>query len=253
MRDARRAGSRRGCARRALGYREVRVAACGGAGYPGNRELKDMTGGAESRLPGEPEVEPPAWAAVDKFLASEGVGLRCRDLFVDPGRQRLSALCYVEHQERVLMLRRHKEPFAGHWTAPGGKLLPGEDPREAVRREVWEEAGLVLERPELRLACSETGEGAAYNWVVFVFRARPKVAEVAPELLAGPRAADEGQLDWLPKAELAAYPIPDVDRRLLPYILAPADAPPYLVRIHYGPDHRVAAMHVQPLPRGAVD
>ncbi|HEY8417084.1 MAG TPA: NUDIX domain-containing protein [Limnochordales bacterium] len=210
-----------------------------------------MTDGAGSRLPGERDDERPAWAAVDRFLAAEGVGMRCRDLFMDPDRQRLSALCYVEHQGRVLMLRRHKEPFAGHWTAPGGKLLPGEDPREAVLREVREEAGLILERPELRLACSETGEGAAYNWVVFVFRARPVVAGAPPELLAGPRTTDEGQLDWLPREELASYAIPDVDRQLLPYILAPAGDPPYYVRIHYGPDHRVAAMRVQPLARGA--
>lgn len=208
-----------------------------------------MPDGAEQRLPGIDGRKPGAWAAVDRFLAEEGLALRCRDLFVDPERQRLSALCYVEHEGRVLMLRRYKEPFAGHWTAPGGKLLPGEDPREAVLREVREEAALDLDRPELRLACSETGEGAAYNWVLFVFRARPVVAGVPAELLAGPRKTAEGLLDWLPVERLADCRIPDVDRRLLRYILAPPDEPPYFVRIRYGPDHGVADMQVEPLAR----
>lgn len=197
----------------------------------------------------EPREEPAAWAAVDRFLAGEGLAVRCRDLFVDPDRQRLSALCYVEHGGRVLMLRRHKEPFAGYWTAPGGKLVPGEDPRQAVLREVCEEAGLVLEPPELRLACSETGVGEAYNWVVFVFRARPAVDRAAPELLAGPRPTREGLLDWLPVEQLPGAQIPDVDRRLLPFILAAPGEPPYLVRIHYGADNDVGRMHVEPLAR----
>jgi len=196
------------------------------------------------------QAESPEWAAVDRFLADEGLAVRCRDLFEDPVRQRLSALCYVEHEGRLLMLRRHKEPFAGHWTAPGGKLLSGEDPRQAALREVKEEAGLVLEeRPELRLVTSETGVGAAYNWVLFVFRARPVVDGVPPELLSGPRPTAEGLLDWLPGDRLTEFAIPDVDRRLLRYILAPPGDPPYLIRIRYGADNEVADMQVKPLAR----
>ncbi|MFO7310857.1 MAG: NUDIX domain-containing protein [Bacillota bacterium] len=200
-------------------------------------------------LPGDAQAEPPAWAAVDRFLAEEGLAVRCRDLFEDPERQRLSALCYVEHEGRVLMLRRHKEPFAGFWTAPGGKLLPGEDPRQAVMREVREEAGLVLQRPELRLVTSETGVGPAYNWVLCVFRASPVVDGVPAELLSGPRPTDEGLLDWLPIDRLAEFAIPDVDRRLLRYILAPPGDPPYLVRIRYGADNEVEDMQVRTLVR----
>lgn len=199
--------------------------------------------------PGAAHQGRPEWAAVDRFLAVEGLALRCSQLFEDPDRQRLSALCYVVHGGRVLMLRRHKEPFAGYWTAPGGKLLPGEDPREAVQREVREEAGLALERPELRLACSEVGVGLAYNWVLFVFRARPVVDGVPPELLAGPRSTGEGLLDWLPVDRLASCHIPDVDRRLLPYILAPPGDPPYHVKIRYDAHHGVADMQVRPLAR----
>ncbi|MBO8142109.1 MAG: NUDIX domain-containing protein [Firmicutes bacterium] len=186
------------------------------------------------------------WPAVDRFLAREGLSLKARDLFVDPKRQRLSALCYVERDGRVLMIRRRKEPFAGYWTAPGGKLLPGEDPREAVRREVREETGIELAQPELRLACSESGD-EHYNWVLFVFRARPREDGPAPGPFDGARDTAEGIVDWLPADRLPVVRIPDVDRQLLPYIFAPPGTPPYLVRIRYGPDHGVERMDIERL------
>ena len=43
---------------------------------------------------------------------------------------------------KVLVIRRGKEPFKGHWSLPGGRVEAGETLREAVRREVREETGL---------------------------------------------------------------------------------------------------------------
>jgi 8-oxo-dGTP diphosphatase len=46
---------------------------------------------------------------------------------------------------RILMARRGKEPLKGWWTLPGGALETGELLDRAVRREVLEETGLVVE------------------------------------------------------------------------------------------------------------
>jgi len=46
---------------------------------------------------------------------------------------------------RILMARRGKEPLKGWWTLPGGALETGELLDSAVRREVLEETGLVVE------------------------------------------------------------------------------------------------------------
>lgn len=188
------------------------------------------------------------WSVIDEFLADEALAERVRDLAADPSRQRLSALCYVEYDGRVLMLRRRKEPFAGHWTAPGGKLLPGENPREAVLREVHEETQLLLHNPELRLITSETGP-EHYNWLLFFFRAGPDVDSVPPSLMSGARETREGLLDWLPVDGLAEQAIPSVERDLLPYIVAESGSPPYFARIRFAPDKSIAEMAVRPLTR----
>src|SRR5690606_24261579 len=91
---------------------------------------------------------------LQRYLAEEGVPLDVDALWTDP-RQRPSSLCYIQSDGAILLLKRRREPFAGYWTAPGGKIRPGEDPREAVVREIKEETALHLARPELRFIASE--------------------------------------------------------------------------------------------------
>lgn len=46
--------------------------------------------------------------------------------------------------EEVLLIRRGREPFLGHWSIPGGKLHFGETLADAVTREVREETGVEI-------------------------------------------------------------------------------------------------------------
>jgi ADP-ribose pyrophosphatase YjhB (NUDIX family) len=46
---------------------------------------------------------------------------------------------------RVLLGRRRFEPRSGYWDLPGGFLEEGEEPLDALRREVREETGLEVE------------------------------------------------------------------------------------------------------------
>jgi len=56
-----------------------------------------------------------------------------------------AAGCYVVYEERILILQRHKDKFQGStWGVPGGKIEQGEQPVEAVMREVKEEVGIIL-------------------------------------------------------------------------------------------------------------
>lgn len=45
----------------------------------------------------------------------------------------------------VLVIKRGKPPFEGHWSIPGGGVDHGESLRDAVHREVREETGLEIE------------------------------------------------------------------------------------------------------------
>lgn len=48
----------------------------------------------------------------------------------------------VFNGERVLLVRRGKEPNKGRWSIPGGAVELGEGVRQAVEREVLEECGV---------------------------------------------------------------------------------------------------------------
>lgn len=148
---------------------------------------------------------------LQRFLLQEGFQVPLEELWLDPQRQRVSAYCYLECSDHVLMLRRNKEPFAGYWTAPGGKLQFGEDPRQAVMREMNEETGLFVQAPSLRLVVAEISPNPLYNWLLFVFR----TSDASGQL----RECQEGTLRWVPHRELATLKKPTVDAHLLPLAL----------------------------------
>lgn len=61
-------------------------------------------------------------------------------------RDRVQAVGAVVHDDRgrLLLVLRGREPAAGAWSIPGGKVEPGETRAAAVRREVLEETGLLV-------------------------------------------------------------------------------------------------------------
>lgn len=96
----------------------------------------------------------------------------------------------VDNAGRVLAIERAKNP--GAWQLPQGGLEAGEEPDDAVYREVQEETGLIREQvdllgrypellayelpPELRSA--KTGRGQVQYW--FFFRIKDSKAVVSP-------------------------------------------------------------------------
>ena len=114
----------------------------------------------------------------------------------------------------MLLLRRRNPPNQGLYNAPGGKIESHEDPYEACLREVYEETGIRLPGARLRAVLTVITRSTGAQWLLFVFTAgRPPGA-------SGPVATDEGDLRWIPFAEIPSLPVPADIPLILPYLFA---------------------------------
>jgi 8-oxo-dGTP diphosphatase len=129
-----------------------------------------------------------------------------------PLRILLRTLCFIQDGDSVLLLRRRNPPNQGLYNAPGGKIEAREDPYEACLREVHEETGLRLTGAALRAVLTVITRTTGAQWLLFVFVA------TRPPGPADPVATDEGQLRWVPLAEVPSLPVPSDIPLILPHI-----------------------------------
>lgn len=104
---------------------------------------------------------------------------------------RVAAYAVILDEERGLLLAHWREGRRAAWTLPGGGLEPGEDPEDAVRREVLEETGYVAEVEELLgihsrvIPLRQRLQGAAdapLHTIRIVYRARVTGGELRDEI-----------------------------------------------------------------------
>lgn len=106
-------------------------------------------------------------------------------------------LCFLTRGEMVLMLHRVNPPNQGLWNGVGGRLEPGETPRQSVIREVNEETGYELQSVAFRGILTwdgfETPPGGLYIFT-------------APAPPGEPMACLEGALAWKPRSWVFTSP-----------------------------------------------
>lgn len=61
--------------------------------------------------------------------------------FADP---KVAAAVLIEHDKKILLVRRVNDPHKGLWTLPAGFVNAEEDPARAAERECLEETGLIV-------------------------------------------------------------------------------------------------------------
>ena len=82
----------------------------------------------------------------------------------------------IVRDKQVLLIRRAHEPLKGEWSLPGGAVELGETLEAAIRREVLEETGLVVEVLDTvkafdRISRDDTGR-VRYHYVLIDFLCR---------------------------------------------------------------------------------
>lgn len=111
---------------------------------------------------------------------------------------RLAVSCAVLREDTVLLVRRGKAPAKGRWAFPGGSVEPGERMASAVRREVREETGLMIDTPRFLVHHEVIEPG--FHYVIVVHRAEAPDGE--------PTAADDAaEARFVPFSELEALDV----------------------------------------------
>jgi 8-oxo-dGTP diphosphatase len=111
----------------------------------------------------------------------------------------------VERGGRYLITRRLEGThLAGLWEFPGGKILPGEKPEDALRRELKEELGVEAAVGELIEAVTWTYPEKTVR--ILFFRCAVQ-GEPCPQ--------ERQEMLWVEATELPAYPFPAADLRLV--------------------------------------
>jgi 8-oxo-dGTP diphosphatase len=102
---------------------------------------------------------------------------------------------------RLLLIQRGHAPGRGLWSLPGGRVEPGETDQAALRREMREETGLLVEPGTLIGAVQRPAPGGG------VYDIKDYGATVTGGTLrAGDDAADAR---WVTAGEAAALPLTD--------------------------------------------
>jgi 8-oxo-dGTP diphosphatase len=90
---------------------------------------------------------------------------------------KVGAAVIIEQDNKLLLLQRAHEPWAGSWMIPAGYVEADEDPKDAAKREVLEETSLDVELGDL-LKTYYFDDDPRGNGVAFVYKAKKISGEI---------------------------------------------------------------------------
>ncbi|HBA63941.1 MAG TPA: DNA mismatch repair protein MutT [Lachnospiraceae bacterium] len=140
----------------------------------------------------------------------------------------LTTLCYIEQEDRYLMLhriRKKKDINKDKWIGVGGHFEFGESPEDCLLREVKEETGLTLTSFRFRgIVTFQSGEELCEYMCLYT--ADGFTGEMIP--------CTEGELEWVNKEELLSLNLWEGDKIFLR--LLKEEAPFFSLKLRYEGD-----------------
>ena len=120
----------------------------------------------------------------------------------------VAAVALVDGDGRVLIAQRPEgKPMAGLWEFPGGKVVPGETPEEALIRELSEELDIDVTENCLAPFTFASHRYDDFHLLMPLYVCRVWKGSVRPQ---------EGQaVKWVRPMRLGDYPMPPADRPLV--------------------------------------
>lgn len=129
----------------------------------------------------------------------------------------LATLAYICDKDRVLMVHRISrvdDEQYGKYNGLGGKLHQGEDIVTGLKREVFEESGLIIKNPRLAGTINWPGFGkSGEDWFGFIFLIDDYEGECKSE-------SEEGPLCWVEKDQILSLNLWEGDKYFLPLVFA---------------------------------
>lgn len=119
-----------------------------------------------------------------------------------PQRPILGVGALIFRDDDILLVERGKEPLKGLWSLPGGVVEVGETLDQAVRREILEETGLIIDPIRVfeifeRIMRDQEGP-PEYHYVLIDYVCSVTGGELAP-------ADDVSRAEWVPQHRLETY------------------------------------------------
>ena len=144
----------------------------------------------------------------------------------------LTTLCYLEADNKYLMLLRNKKTNDinhNKYIGVGGHMEQGESPDDCIRREIYEETGIMVRTVKLRgIITFVMGEICEYT---FLYTSDDFANTDAP------KTCPEGELKWVDKSDILKLELWEGDKIFLRLLLE--DAKMFSLKLIYDGDNLV--------------
>ncbi len=143
-----------------------------------------------------------------------------------------TTLCYLYGPKGVLMLHRTKKENdinKDKYIGVGGHLEHGESPEDCIKREVWEETGLVMDSFRLRGILTFVIDDI--DEITFLYTCDAFSGDL--------KTCDEGELIWIPEDRIDTLPIWPGDKLFFRLLSERQDV--FSLKLHYVKDELVDA------------